>query len=86
MLNRKSHTFEVIIDYKKFMVTYDLYSNGQKSIANIEHNDLPIDEMALQVLHAETYEEILAAMDNNAHSHNRDEVFERLGDILRPAI
>lgn len=71
---RKTLMFETVIEYKKLFVTYDLFANGQKSLVTVEHNELPIDIIALEVFHHEMYAEILAAMDNNAYSHNREEV------------
>ena len=84
-MKKRTLNFEIIVaDHKKLFITYDLFNSGHRSLVTVEHNDLPVDVLALEVLHAEMYAEILAAMDNNAYSHNRADVFGILGDVLRP--
>ena len=77
--------FTTIIEGRELSVSYDLFPSGRKLLMDIDHNGLPVDIPALRTTHKDIYEQVVAAMDNNARSFLED-VFERLGNILNPVL
>lgn len=77
-MTSESLEFEIIHNYRTFLVSYESESRERNLLMSIVTDGLPIDTVEIRKYDPELYRQIKAAMKNNADSFwSEDEIFQQ---------
>lgn len=77
-MKSESLEFEIIHNYRTFLVGYESESRGRNLLMSIVTDGLPIDTVELRKYDPELYRQIKAAMKNNADTFwSEEESFQQ---------